>query len=135
MEHCVVFSVLPGKTQAAREFMRQLAEVRHGEHEQAEHRIGIDAERWFLAGSCERELLVGMIDTADLRRMIGLLAVSLHPYDLWFKARFHEVTGTDLNDAPPIDAAVLLTSSRAEPKPDRRVHAAAARGGRQLMRG
>lgn len=126
MEHCVVFSVLPGKTQAAREFMRELAEARHEEHERAEHRVGIVAERWFLAGSCDRELLVGMIDTADLQRMIGLLAVSLHPYDLWFKGRFREVTGTDLNEAPPIDAAVLLTSSRAAPQRDRRAHAAAA---------
>jgi hypothetical protein len=112
MEHCIVFPVVPGKTPTAREFMRELENGRHAEHERSERRVGIAGERWFLARSRDGELLVGMIETDDLRRTMGLLAVSLHPYDLWFKARFREITGTDLNQAPELDAAVLLASSQ-----------------------
>lgn len=114
-EHCVVFSLLPGRGESARDFMRQLAAGRRAEQERSERRIGIDGERWFLARTAAGELLIGLIDSPDLARAFGLLAVSMEPYDLWFKRRFADVTGIDLNDPPELDAAVLLSSSRETP--------------------
>ncbi len=112
MEHCVVFTVLPGRLAAAREFLAQLAAARRGDQQRSEQRVGIAGERWFLAASCDSDLLIGLIEADDLDAAVGLLAVSLEPYDLWFKRSFRDATGVNLNDAPSIQSAVLLASSR-----------------------
>jgi hypothetical protein len=126
MEHCIVFTVRDGKTQAARDFMRELADTRGVEQQRSQRRVGIGGERWFLANSRHGELLVGLIESGDLARTVGLFAVSLHPYDLWFKRCFRDVTVVDLNDAPHLDAAVLLASSHdGQAEPMRRVLSAA----------
>ncbi len=110
-EHCLVFTLLPGRGESARDFMRQLADGRRAEQERSERRVGIGGERWFLAESAARETLVGIVESPDLQRSLRLLAVSMDPYDLWFKRRFAEIAGVDLNEGPDLVAAELLTSS------------------------
>ena len=112
----MVFSLLPGRGESARDFMAELADGRRAEQERSERRIGIRGERWFLGRVDAGELLIGLVGSHDLARALGLLAVSMEPHDLWFKRRFAEVTGIDLNDPPDLAAAILLSSSRAEPR-------------------
>ena len=50
MDHvCLVMPILPGKTDEAREFMRELDGPRKGEYDQSERRIGMGKELWYLA--------------------------------------------------------------------------------------
>ena len=112
-EHCVVFSLLPGRGESARDFMRQLADGRRAEQERSERRIGIGGARWFLGQVAAGDLLIGMIDSGDLTRALGLLSVSMDPHDLWFKRRFADATGIDLNDTQAIAEAVLVVSTSA----------------------
>ena len=45
MDHiCVVFPLLPGKTEEARAFQRELDTARKAEYDQSERRIGITKE-------------------------------------------------------------------------------------------
>ena len=115
-EHCVVLTLLPGRGESARDFMRQLTGGRRAEQERSELRTGIDGERWFLGQANGGELLIGLIDSDDLARALGLLSVSMEPHDLWFKRCLAEVTGVDLNETGQLPAAILLSSSRAEPR-------------------
>jgi hypothetical protein len=114
-EHCVVFSLLPGRGESARDFMRQLADGRRAEQERSERRIGIGGARWFLGQVAAGELLIGMIDSRDLARALGLLSVSMDPHDLWFKRRFADATGVDFNDTQAIVEAALVVSTATPP--------------------
>ena len=109
----MVFSLLPGRGESARDFMRQLADGRRAEQERSERRIGIGGARWFLGQVAAGELLIGMIDSRDLARALGLLSVSMDPHDLWFKRRFADATGVDFNDTLAIVEAALVVSTPA----------------------
>lgn len=115
-EHCVVLSLLPGRGESARDFMRQLTDGRRAEQERSERRIGISGERWFVAQASGGELLICLIDSDDLARAIGLLSVSMEPHDLWFKRGLAEVTGVDLNESIELPVATLLSGPRAAPR-------------------
>jgi hypothetical protein len=114
-EHCLVISLLPGRGESARDFMRQLAAERRAEQERSERRVGIRDARWFLARAAAGEMLIGLLVSPDLRRSLRLLAVSMDPHDLWFKRRFAELSGLDLNEAPNLDVAEQLVGWRHGP--------------------
>ena len=91
MEHCIVFTVRDGQAQAARDFMRELADTRRVEQQRSQRRVGIGGERWFLANSRQGELLVGLIESGDLGRTVGLtIAVT---YALFLAALLWRPTG------------------------------------------
>lgn len=114
-EHCVVISLLPGRGESARAFMRELVDGRRAEQERSERRVGIRAARWFLGTAAQGELLIGMIDSGDLARAAGLLSVSMEPHDLWFKRRLAALTGLDLNEASSLPLAEQFI---ADPTPE-----------------
>ena len=119
-EYLLVFTLLPGRGESARDFMRQLADGRRAEQERSERRVGIRGTRWFLAEPSAGETLVVILDTPDLHRSLRLLAVSMDPHDLWFKRSFAEITGIDLNEGPDLVPAALLSSSWHEPAEEAR---------------
>ncbi len=118
-EHCLVVSLLPGRGESARDFMRQLAAERRAEQERSDRRVGIGGARWYLAHQAGEDALVGLIMSHDLHRSLRLLAVSMDPHDLWFKRQFAAISGLDLNEGPNLAPAEQLAgwageASRAE---------------------
>ncbi len=111
---CAVFSVLPGKSGVARDFMRQLDVERKAEFDRSERRIGITKEVWFLAQGPAADQLVGYMEGENLKDAIGMFSQSRDPFDLWFKRCFAEVTGVDFNNLPPdLKLPELLSSYQA----------------------
>ncbi len=98
---CVVVPILPNKTNAARDFMRELETKRKAEFDRSERRIGITKEVWFLAEAPSNDQLVAYMESEDFGRALGLFAQSRDEFDLWFKRRLAEATGLDLNNPPP----------------------------------
>jgi hypothetical protein len=98
---CAVFPVLPGKTDAARSFMRELETQRKAEYDRSERRIGITKEVWYLAQLPGGDCLVGYMESEEFNRALGLFSQSKDEFDLWFKRRFAEATGVDFNNLPP----------------------------------
>ena len=102
MDHvCVVFPLLPGKTEDARAFQRELDTTRKADYARSERRIGITKELWFLAS----------VPSGDLARAIGEFGASQDGFDLWFKRRLAEVSGVDLGNLPPDMQLPELVSS------------------------
>ncbi len=102
MDHvCVVFPLLPGKTEEARAFQRELDTQRKADYDRSERRIGITKEHWFLASVPAGDQLVVYMESQDFDRALGLFVASRDEFDLWFKRRLAEVTGVDLNNPPP----------------------------------
>ena len=102
MDHiCVVFPLLPGKTEEARAFQRELDTERKAEYDQSERRIGITKEYWFLASTPAGDQLVVYMESGDFGKALGMFSESRDDFDVWFKRRLAEVSGVDLNNPPP----------------------------------
>ena len=86
MDHiCVVFPLLPGKTEEARAFQRELDTERKAEYDRSERRIGITKEYWFIASVPSGDQLVVYMESADFNRALGMFSQSQEPFDVWFK--------------------------------------------------
>ena len=98
---CLVMPILPGKTDDARAFIRDLDGPRKAEFDQSERRIGITKELWYLAKLPTGDQLVGYMEAANFGAAVAQFSASKDPFDLWFKTRMAAVTGVDLNNLPP----------------------------------
>jgi hypothetical protein len=107
---CLVAQVGEGKAEAARGFMKDLDGSRREEFDRSERRIGITKEVWFLAGTPGGELLVGYMESDDFNGAFAQFISSRDDFDLWFKQRFADVTGIDLNDPPEMELPELLST-------------------------
>jgi len=111
---CVVFPILPGKTEDARAFQHELDTVRKADYARSEQAIGITREHWFLATLPSGDHLVAYMESADFAKSLGQFAQSQDEFDLWFKRRLAEATGVDLNNPPPdMQLPELLSSYEA----------------------
>jgi hypothetical protein len=108
---CVVFPILPGKTDDARAFHRELDTARKDEYATSEQRIGITKEHWFVASLPSGDQLVVYMESDDFNRALGMFSQSQDAFDLWFKRRLAEVTGVDLGNLPPDMQLPELVSS------------------------
>lgn len=102
MDHiCLALPILPGKTDAAREFMRELEGPRKPAYDRSERRIGIPKELWFLASLPSGDHFIAYMESENFERSLGLFSQSQDEFDLWFKTRLADATGVDLNNPPP----------------------------------
>ncbi len=108
---CVVFPILPGKTEDARAFQRELDTERKADYARSERAIGITREHWFIAALPPGDHLVAYMESEDFSKSLGQFAQSKDAFDLWFKRRLAEATGVDLNNPPPDMQLPELVSS------------------------
>ena len=107
---CLVVPITPGKTQDARDFMRELEEQRKPDYGRSERRIGITKEAWYLARTPGGDQFVAYMETPDFGHALSLFSGSQDEFDLWFKRRLADSTGLDLNTAPSGPLPELLSS-------------------------
>ena len=113
---CLVVPVLPGRSDDARDFMRELEQSRKADYDRSERRIGIEKEVWYLASAPGGDVLVAYMESPDFQRALGMFVESQDDFDLWFKRRLAEATGLDLNDPPEVSLPELLSAySAGEP--------------------
>ncbi|MFL5761411.1 MAG: hypothetical protein ACJ789_16945 [Thermomicrobiales bacterium] len=98
---CVVFPILPAKTEDARAFQRELDTERKDEYARSERAIGITKELWYIAAVPSGDQFVVFMESPDFGRALGQFSQSQDPFDRWFKERLAAVTGVDLNNLPP----------------------------------
>jgi hypothetical protein len=108
---CLALPILPDKTDAAHDFMRELEGERNSEYDRSERRIGIIKEAWFLAALPSGDQLIAYMESEDFTRALQMFVESRDDFDLWFKSRLAEATGLDLNSPPPDLALPELLSS------------------------
>jgi hypothetical protein len=99
---CIVIPILPGKTDAARAFQREVDTTRKADYARTERRLGVTREYWFIAELPGGDQFVLYWDSADANQVVSDFVQSQDPFDLWFKDQVREVTGLDLNN-PPAD--------------------------------
>lgn len=107
---CLVMPVLPGRSDDARGFFRELEQSRKDEFDRSEQRIGITKEVWHLAAIPGGDALVVQIETQDFANALKLFSESQDEFDLWFKRHLADATGVDLNHPPEMALPELLSS-------------------------
>ncbi len=110
---CLVLPILPGKSEGARAFQRELDGPRMLEYDSSERRIGITKEVWFIATTPAGDELVAYIESQDFGKAFGMFVESRDPFDMWFKERLADATGVDLNDPPELTLPELVSAYRA----------------------
>jgi Family of unknown function (DUF6176) len=115
MDHiCFALPILPGKTQDARDFQRELDGPRKAEYAASEQRIGIVKEHWFLQQTAQGDLFLAYMESPAFAQALAQFAQSQDAFDQWFKQRLAAVTGVDLNNPPSGPLSELLSSYEAE---------------------
>ena len=107
---CLVIPITPGKSDDARDFMRELEHQRKAVYDQSERRIGITKEVWYLARTPGGDQFVAYMETADFGKALSLFSASRDEFDMWFKRRLADSTGLDLNNPPAMQLPELLSS-------------------------
>ncbi len=110
---CFAIPLLPGKTEDARAFMRELEE-RKAEYAFSEQRMGITKESWYLQHTPLGDLLLAYLESPDLSSALKRLFDSKDEFERWFKKRLLEVTGVNLNDPPPVPLSERLSRYEAQ---------------------
>ncbi len=102
MDHiCLALPILSDKSDAARDFMRELDGERKPDYDRSERRIGITKEAWFLAPLPSGDHLIAYMESPNFNNALEQFVQSRDEFDLWFKERLAEATGLDLNNPPP----------------------------------
>jgi len=98
---CGAFPVLPGKSEAAKEFANSVATTRRKEYEDSLKRQGITREAWFLQKTPQGDMIVVYFEAADVKKAFEAQAKSQTPFDRWFKEQVKAVTGVDMEQETP----------------------------------
>jgi len=107
---CIVVPVLPGRTEDARDFMKELEGDRNADYQRSERRISIVKEAWYLASGPAGDQLVAYLESPDFAKALSMFSRSRDEFDVWFKRRLAGATGLNL-DTPPSGPLPELLSS------------------------
>lgn len=110
---CLVIPILLGKTDAARDFWREVETERKAEYDRSERRIGITKEVWCLAQLPAGDHFVVYMESPDFSNALRLFSTSQDDFDVWFKRCLAETTGVDLNNPPEMRLPEVLSSYQA----------------------
>lgn len=89
--------ILPGKTEAARAFLREVGGPRKQELAACDQRMGIGKEVWAIQQTPQGNLLLAYVAGENLAQAFAQFAVSQDEFDRWFKQQVQEMTGADMN--------------------------------------
>lgn len=95
-----VLPILPGRTEAARAFLRELGGPRKQELAACGQSVGIVKETWALQQMPRGDLFVVYMAGENLAQAFEQFAASQDEFDRWQKQQIQETTGADLNTPP-----------------------------------
>jgi len=92
----LTFPILPGKVEAWRRFCQELAGSRKMQYESSRQRLGITRESMALMETSFGATAVMTLEAVDMARVLKLLIVSDHSFDVWYRTRLNELHGVNL---------------------------------------
>ncbi len=94
--------ILPGKTDAWKQFAQEMGGPRVKEFAQSRARIGVVVERSYLELNPKGDMAVVFIEGNNLKNFFHILGASQDPFDVWFRAQVLNIHGVDLSkELPP----------------------------------
>ena len=105
--------ILPGKTEAARAFLNDLAGPRKEPFAASERRLGLVKEVWAIQRMGQNDVYVVYFAGEDIGAAFRQFAASRDPFDDWLKQRLNETTGADFGSPPTEPLSELLVDFEA----------------------
>ena len=105
--------ILPGKTEAARAYLRELGGPRKQELAACGQRMGVAKEVWAIQQTPQGDFFVVYMAGDNIAEAFQQLAASQSEFDRWLKQQLQETTGADLNTPPPGPISEILTEVEA----------------------
>jgi len=87
--------ILPGKTEAWKEFVRTLARQRLTEYEEARRRAGISKEMTWLQQTPEGDAVLVYWEAKNFEKTLEEFGNSQKPFDVWFRQMIRDIHGID----------------------------------------
>ena len=100
-ELAIAVPILPGKTEAWKEFTREL-ESRRSEHEEVWRRLGGIRHVSWLQQTPEGDMVLVYYEAEDIDRVFQEFATSDDPLMVWFRERVKDIHGMDLSQPLPL---------------------------------
>ena len=85
--------IVPGKTEAWKEFAKEMSGPRRKEWQASRHRAGLKAETAWLQHTPHGDLVVVTLEGDDVPKALQSWAGSKDPFDLWFNQKVQEIHG------------------------------------------
>ena len=105
--------ILPGKTAAARSFLKELEGGRKEQFAASERRLGAVEEVWAIQPTGQGDLFVVYVAAQNVGNAFTQFAASKDEFDRWFKQQLGEITGADLNVPPTAPMSEILSDYHA----------------------
>jgi hypothetical protein len=86
-------SILPGKIEQARAFLRALEGERKAEFAACEVRLGVTKEVWAIQSVPEGSMYLCYFAAADVRQVGTAFSASHEAFDVWFNTQMTETAG------------------------------------------
>ena len=100
--------ILPGKTDAWKQFAREYSGARAKEFGESRKRMGVVVERSYLEQTPNGDMSVIFVKGSNVRNYFHILGASQDPFDVWFREQVINIHGTDLSkELPPIPEEFL----------------------------
>jgi hypothetical protein len=96
-QFATVFPVLPGKRDALKTLLTELAGPRYAEYDASSRRFGFAKDTQFVLTTPQGVLLIYYAEAPDIPKSFREWASSQDPFDLWFKQQMKDITGIDFN--------------------------------------
>ncbi|MSQ13359.1 MAG: hypothetical protein EXR47_04350 [Dehalococcoidia bacterium] len=93
--------ILPGKTEATKNFFKEVAGPRKKGHDDSRRRVGLTREQVWLQHTPQGDMIIVMLDGSDSAKSNQQFAALKDPYDVWFKQQVQVIAGIDLNEPMP----------------------------------
>jgi hypothetical protein len=104
------FPVLPGKTDAARAFAREIIGPRRASFDDMQNRTGTLRETWSLQETPTSAFLLVWVE-GNIDDAAADLASAMDHFSVWFREQVKAITGIDMS-APPAGSPELLVDWR-----------------------
>ncbi len=105
--------ILPGQTEAARAFLREMDGPRKPQWDACVRQVGVTKETWAIQQGPQGDLFVVYMAGEDIARAFAQFAASRDEFDTWQKRQIRETTGADLNTPPPGPISEILADCEA----------------------
>jgi len=108
---CAAFPLLPGKTEAGKEFAKACMGPRRAEFAEALRTHGVTKESWFLQKTPKGDMVIVHFEAEDVEKTFETMAMEKTPFMVWFKQQVKSVTGVDLEQPstePPPEEIVHM---------------------------
>lgn len=92
--------LLPGKTDAWKRWVQEMAGARMSGFQASRKRLGITREASFLQQTPQGDMAILYIEAEDIARVFQGLAISQDPFDALFRRQTQEFFGFDLAQPP-----------------------------------